>query len=179
MRIITLLCCLFLLNISTVFAKKEIAFDELKNYRVHSEQLSSSGLASNKLSLIADNNYSHIINLIPGDYTNDEKQAVALGMSYQQIAVDWENPKLSDFHRFAYYLHNTPKNEKTLVHCKLNYRASTFAYLYQVIVKKEDQAKAKEQLLSVWQPTPTWLNYMDTVLEYYNALPNEPLSNSK
>jgi predicted protein tyrosine phosphatase len=155
----------------TSIASSDINISDIKNFRIHSEKLASAGLTDNKLNLVADNNYSHVINLIPGDYSTEKQQVIALGMSYQQIEVDWENPKLSDFHRFAYYLHNTPKDEKTLVHCQLNYRASTFAYLYQVIVENEDQNEAKEKLLSVWQPNETWLNFMNTVLEYYQELP--------
>lgn len=174
MRIITLLL-VFIFCSQPIFAEENnYPLAEIKNFRIHSEQLSSAGLAYEQIPLVAKEGYQHVINLIPGDYTNESKQANSLGMSYKQIEVDWENPTLADFHQFAYYMHNTPEGEKTLVHCKLNYRASTFAYLYQVIVKNEPQASAEEKLLSVWEPTPHWLNYMNTVFEYYEELPHEP-----
>ena len=153
--------------------QKQPALNDIKNFRVHSTNFASSGLPSDEeIDLIAKENYRHVINLVPGDFSTNEFQATSLGMTYHQIEVDWENPKLSDFHRFAYYMTTFPDDEKAFVHCQLNYRASTFAYLYQVIVKEESQETAKARLLDVWNPSPAWLEYMNTVLEYYDELPN-------
>jgi len=91
-----------------------------------------------------------------------------LEMSFEQIEVDWHEPKLSDFQTFV-KLMNKYKQDKVLVHCRLNYRASAFAYLYQTTQLGMDEAIAKPQLLSVWQPEGVWLEYIEMIQQHYQA----------
>ncbi len=61
-----------------------------------------------------------------------------------------------------------PANDRVLLHCKLNYRASAFSYLYQVTLNSSDEPAAKEKMLSVWQPNQTWQTFINKVLKQAN-----------
>ena len=76
--------------------------------------------------------------------------------------------KLADFQKFV-ELMSKYQQDKVLVHCRLNYRASAFAYLYQTIQLGIDEAIAKRQMLSVWQPEGIWLDYINSVQQHYQS----------
>ena len=59
------------------------------------------------------------------------------------------------------------QGEKVLVHCQLNYRASAFAYLYQVTEQKVDKEAALKQLKSLWEPEGIWTEFIETVESVY------------
>ena len=139
----------------------------IKNFRSLSPILASAGMPSTKdLTLLKQNHYQHIINLIPGDFSEEQQQVRSLGMSFEQIAVDWHEPKLTDFEKFV-ELMNKYQQDKVLVHCRLNYRASAFVYLYQTIQLNIDEGIAKDEMLSVWQPEGIWLDYINSVKQHY------------
>ena len=139
----------------------------IKNFSLLSESLASSAMPTeSEFELIRRNDYQHIINLIPGDFSQEKKRINALGMSFEQIAVDWNQPTLSDFQHFV-NLMKAYQHEKVLVHCRLNYRASVFTYLYQTTQLGIDEAIARRQLLDIWQPNDTWLEFIDNVHKNY------------
>lgn len=150
-------------------AGETVSLEHIKNFRSLSPIFASAGMPeSTDLALIKQSNYQHIINLIPGDFSEEQQQISALEMSFEQIEVDWHEPKLSDFQTFV-KLMNKYQKDKVLVHCRLNYRASAFAYLYQTTQLAMDEAIAKRQLLSVWQPEGTWLEYIEMIQQHYQA----------
>ena len=80
---------------------EQVKLEDIKNYTELSSHFSSAGLPDDGgLKAVKDNGFKHIINLIPGDYSGEKKTAESLGMSFQQIEVDWKKPKLSDFEKF-------------------------------------------------------------------------------
>ena len=90
----------------------------------------------------------------------------ALGMSFDQIEVDWKDPKLKDFKNFV-NLMKKYKKDKSMVHCYMNYRASAFAYLYQVTQQGVADETAQETMFKVWQPEGTWLDFINEVKTHY------------
>ena len=141
---------------------------DISNYREYSDLFSSAGQPNKKqLKTLRDAGFERIVYLaFTGSSTalDDEDQIVKdLGMDYIHIAVDWENPTASDFHAFAGAMQSGPQ-QKTLLHCQVNFRASAFSFLYRVIYNEVPVADAKEDMNSVWQPNETWRDLIFQVL---------------
>ena len=166
-NIITVITLLFLFIPLSACSKSE-SIEDIKNFTSLSPVLASAGMPSNsEFSIIQKNGYQHIINLIPGDFSSEKKKINSLGMSFDQIAVNWNEPTLADFKHFV-RLMNTYKSDKVLVHCRLNYRASAFAYLYQTTQLGLDESIAQSQMQAIWEPDGTWLKFIKEVQKNYN-----------
>jgi protein tyrosine phosphatase (PTP) superfamily phosphohydrolase (DUF442 family) len=129
--------------------------EDIVNYREYSAILSSSGQPTQaQLQAVADAGYERVVFLAFSDHdeslVNEDRLVKELGMEYAHIPVDWDAPRNSDFHMFAGLMARDP-GKKTLVHCQVNFRASTF--------------RAKEDLNSVWVPNDTWRKFIFDVLE--------------
>jgi len=137
--------------------------EEIKNFYSVSDRLASSGILHLKdYEHISNDGFKHVINLIPGDQTDERKRVQGLGLSYQQIEVIWDEPTLEDFETFVKYMKSYGDN-KVYVHCQLNWRASTFVYLYRTTQLGVDKAKAEIDLLKVWKPNQTWQDYIEKI----------------
>lgn len=137
---------------------------KITNFHFVSKQLASSGLLDlDDYKHINQYGFEHVINLIPGDQTEERKTVEALGLSYEQIPVDWSEPTLQNFEDFA-KLMKSYGEDKIYVHCEANFRASTFVFLYRVTQLGESQATAEKDLLKIWQPSATWQGYIEKVL---------------
>jgi polar amino acid transport system substrate-binding protein len=148
--------------------KKRRSLNDITNFRIISKHLASSGLPNNEdLLVIKDQAYQHIINLIPGDFSDEKEQIELLNMSFEQIPVSWSEPTLQNFKEFV-ALMQVKKDDKTLLHCQKNYRASAFGYLYETLILRHDEHIAKETLHSVWTPNEIWQAFIDRVREHYN-----------
>ena len=79
------------------------------------------------------------------------------------IAVDWERPTVSDFEVFAAVM-EMPTKGQTLVHCEVNFRASVFGFLYQVLYRDVPIETAISLLHSVWLPNEVWEEFIANVL---------------
>lgn len=159
---------LFFLFIPLSACSKSESIEDIKNFSLLSPVLASAGMPSNsEFSFVKKSGYQHIINLIPGDFRSEKKNINALGMSFDQIAVDWNEPTLADFKHFV-RLMNSYEPDKVLVHCRLNYRASAFAYLYQTTQLGLDESIAQSQMQAIWEPNSNWLNFIKKVQKNYN-----------
>ena len=79
-----------------------VTLEDIKNFNQVSKSLASAGMPSTSdLTLLNENGYQHVITLLPGNYQEEASTVEALGMSFDQIEVDWGNPKLKDFQRFV------------------------------------------------------------------------------
>ncbi len=97
-------------------------------------------------------------NALPG-----EAELVAgQGMSYIQIPVLWEHPKLEQFTQFAAVL-NACAQRKVWLHCAKNMRASAFIYLYRKQVLGETEEQARFPMRHIWSPNAIWRAWMDSV----------------
>lgn len=150
--------------------------EDIVNYREYSATLSSSGQPSEaQLQVIANSGFERIVFLAFSD--NDESLASEdrlvkeLGMEYAHIPVDWGAPRNSDFYMFAGLMRREP-GKKTLVHCQVNFRASTFSFLYRVLYQDVPIDVAKEDLNGVWVPNDTWRKFIFDVLEENDRSPD-------
>ena len=126
-----------------------------------------------QLAVIADDSYQVIINLglRDGKYAlKDEAASVtALGMEYHHIPVLFDNPKVSDLTLFI-ELMKKHTEQKTLVHCAANYRASVFTGLYLFAANKLDEDEVLPFIEEVWQPDPTWQLFIEEGLDMLKML---------
>ena len=86
-----------------------------------------------------------------------------LGLQFIHIPVEWESPRLADFEAFAAVM-QTFAAGRTLVHCEVNFRASVFGFLYQVLYEGADVDEAMSLMQSIWIPNDTWKAFIDRVM---------------
>jgi protein tyrosine phosphatase (PTP) superfamily phosphohydrolase (DUF442 family) len=143
---------------------------DIYNYQFLDEKLSSSGMpTAEQMKAVAEAGTQVVINLAPATVRdalfNEDALVESLGMKYIHIPVDWNNPirkNLDDF----FHAMDEHKDEKVLVHCQANYRASSFVMLYRVLRlnwKKEDAIPVMEKM---WNPEdfPVWQKFIDNIL---------------
>ncbi|MGV6851874.1 MAG: protein tyrosine phosphatase family protein, partial [bacterium] len=130
-KILTIIMCFFpVLSVDAEPVSDRLL--QINNFHFVSEQLASSGqLKLLEYDAITDYGFKHVINLVPGEQQAEREKAISLGLTYEQIEVDWSEPTLDDFERFKHLMHKYGQ-DKVYVHCELNYRASTFVYLYRI-----------------------------------------------
>jgi protein tyrosine phosphatase (PTP) superfamily phosphohydrolase (DUF442 family) len=160
---------LFILGLSfSAYASQSLeTFSQIKNFKFVSEQLASSGnLELKEYQHIKNYGFKHVINLIPGMQLKEKKHVQSLGMSYQQIPVIWEQPTQENFAKFV-ALMNSYGSDSVFVHCELNWRASTFVYLYRVTQLGHAKEAAKKDLLAIWTPSEHWQSFIDNTITSY------------
>lgn len=175
------------LTLQTFANNSASALSDIKNFRVNSPTLASAGMPEEaQFSVLKQQGFTHIINLIPGKFSAEEELTKTLGIDFKQIPIVWHQPTIEDFKVFVttmnkYTAHtNSKANNKTdsvnkqpkvLVHCQLNYRASAFVYLYQVTQLGMDPEQAQQQLHTVWQPEGIWQHFIEEVIKHYKSTP--------
>lgn len=145
------------------------ALPTLKNFQQNTPELVSAGLPEKSdFELMQKHGVGRVIDLIPGDRSEEKSMMEAMNLEYFNIQVDWENPTLQNFKDYVHYM-NVPgnKGDKILTHCKLNWRASAFIYLYRVTQLNEAEAVARADMDKIWQPDDTWKAFIDEVKAAY------------
>ena len=126
----------------------------------YSPSLTTSGQPTEEaLALIASAGFDRVIFLA---FTSHSK-AVAheddivrdQGLQFIHIPIEWESPNTADFAAFAAVM-QTFGSGRTLVHCEVNFRASVFGFLYQVLFEGADVDEAMSLMQSIWVPNDTW-----------------------
>ena len=139
------------------------SLQQIKNFHFVSGNLASSGLLHlDDYQHIKQYGFKHVINLIPGDQSDERAQVKSFGMSYQQIEVIWDEPTLENFETFVNFMKSYGE-DKVYVHCQLNWRASTFLYLYRVTQLGINKQDAIKDLRKIWKPSETWQDYINKV----------------
>jgi protein tyrosine phosphatase (PTP) superfamily phosphohydrolase (DUF442 family) len=144
----------------------------LTNLQNNNDFMISSGLpAKAHLAILKEDGVGYVIDLIPGDRSQEIMSTAELELTYFNVPVEWEKPMLTDFLNYSAFMQRIDRSsEKVLTHCKLNWRGASFTYLYRVNVLGEDENMAKKDLLAIWQPNPTWYAFMEDVIAHYNAI---------
>ncbi len=165
---------LFLLTTSSFFVQAEVAlksFADISNFRQYTATFASSGQPSEEqFKQLARSGVERIIYLA----FNKNETAIpyedsivkGLGMEYIHIPVDFMAPTVEDFELFASVMTQAP-HKNTLVHCQVNFRASTFSLLYRVIYQEVTLLEAKKPFDSVWEPNVVWFGFLQEVLEQH------------
>lgn len=155
-----------------VFASSPLAADEVSdidNYRQYSPYFSSSGQPNaSQLKAVYKAGFKRVIYIAFSDnktaIESEDRVVKSLGMDYIHIPVDFDRPTIEDFGDFASVL-NRDKNVRTLLHCQINLRASTFSFLYRVIYDGVSMSQAKSDLDDIWQPDKVWYQFIVDVLK--------------
>lgn len=139
-----------------------------RNFVRISERLHTSGQPSEaQLKALAAGGYGLVVNLAPptstGSIAHEGSLVAGNGITYVNIPVDWDRPRYEDFAFFSDVLKRAG-DRRTLVHCQMNYRASTFTFLYRVVHEGADPAAAYDQVTAVWAPHDRWKAFAREVL---------------
>jgi protein tyrosine phosphatase (PTP) superfamily phosphohydrolase (DUF442 family) len=97
---------------------------------------------------------------VPGEADIVRKQ----GLEFVNIPIQFGTPTEADFQSFVEAM-NRLRNRKVLVHCQVNMRASTFTFLYRVIIGREKPEQAYESVAKVWSPEGPWRSLLIAQLQ--------------
>lgn len=164
------LSAIILIALPTAILAAELA--EISNYRSYNETFASSGQPTAlQLELVAKSGFDRVIYLAFTDNETavefEDRIVKKLGMEYVHIPIIFHQPTLADFHLFSAVMRQSP-DAKTLLHCQINLRASTFSFLHRVINLDVPMFEAKEDLDSVWEPDEVWFRFIQTVLGHHD-----------
>lgn len=159
---------------SYLCAMNHPTIDAIINYFPFSPQLATGGQpTAAQLDALAAAGFEVVINLAMPTSTNalpNEAELVAAGgMDYIAIPVVWENPTLDDLARFCAAMDATA-GRRVFVHCALNWRVSTFMYLYRMLKLGVPREEAVWDMLAIWEPDETWSAFIEQALA--QALPS-------
>lgn len=149
---------------------------DISNYRDYTATFSSSGQPdAAQLELLKSAGFEQVIYLaFTTSHTaiaKEDEIVKELGMEYIHIAVDFENPTASDFYTFVALMQRNP-DKKTLLHCQVNFRASSFSFLYRVLYQDVPMDDAKADLDTVWAPNETWKALIFSILQENGKSPD-------
>lgn len=141
--------------------------NDIYNYLFLNEKLSSSGMpTAEQFTAIAEAGVQTVINLATskseGALVNEKELAEARGMTYINIPVEWDNPTRENLDEFMNAM-DAHKDDKVLVHCQANYRATGFVTLYRVLKLGWKKEAAFQDLRKIWNPEeyPVWQKFID------------------
>ncbi|GAP12363.1 uncharacterized protein conserved in bacteria [Longilinea arvoryzae] len=142
--------------------------DEPLNYMRISARLGCCGQPTlEQWDWIAAQGYQVVINLFPTSAPDGMPDAFGLasvrGLEYIHIPVVWETPTQANLQQFFAAM-EAHRAQSVLVHCRRNYRASAFVYLWRVLRCGEPEEDARWDMLSVWEPDETWQALIDRAL---------------
>lgn len=140
---------------------------EIYNYLSLGDKLSSSGMPkANQVESIGQAGVNTVINLATekseGALQNERELVQSQGMTYIHIPVEWDNPTRENLDDFIKAM-DAHTDDKVLVHCQANFRATGFVTLYRILRlgwKKED---AFQDLRKIWNPEkfPIWQKFIE------------------
>ncbi len=146
--------------------------EQLTNYYPISPLIHTAGQpTAEQIALISQAGCQVVINLArsssPDALPDEAVLVTALGMDYVAIPVVWEEPTLDDLARFFATM-EANKERKVFVHCVVNYRVSSFIYLYRVLRLGADPHEAIWDLRAIWEPDETWSAFIAAATATYN-----------
>jgi protein tyrosine phosphatase (PTP) superfamily phosphohydrolase (DUF442 family) len=143
-----------------------MSVSDIYNYLRVSDQISTGGQpTADQLKSVAAEGFTTVINLAtfdPGHSLEDEAGLVqSLGMNYYHIPVEWANPTESDFAAFERLLAQQ-MDQKTLIHCAANFRATAFYALYAHRRLGWSDAQVEAFRAQIWQGShyPVWEQFI-------------------
>ena len=138
----------------------------LLNEIQYSPNLTTAGQPSEgQFRVFAEAGFQRVIFLAFTDHKhavkNEDRVTKNAGLEFVHVPVPWDAPTRDDFDTFAAVMRAT---EKTLVHCEVNFRASVFGFLYQVIYLGTPVEEAWSLLTRIWIPNEIWETFIVSVL---------------
>ena len=143
---------------------------DIHNFHKVSESLSCSGQPSEvQLQKVAEEKFSVVINLGLNDQNyslpNEKYFVENLNIKYFHLPVLFDNPTIQDLTLFFEKMKES-ENQKVLVHCAANYRASVFVALYLFSIKKLKEDEIENFIMDVWMPDHKWQAFIDEAIEF-------------
>ena len=137
------------------------------NFFLLNDHIASAGQpTADEFTAVQKAGYHVVINLATTDSTqallNERGIVGELGLDYVHIPVGWNTPQRRDFEKFHEVM-QAYNGRNVFVHCIANMRVSAFLYLYQRSIGLPDP-DARQVLDAIWQPNPTWQQFIDEVL---------------
>ncbi len=138
------------------------------NYVAVSPGIGTAGMPQpDQFEMIAKAGYRTVINLAPpaetGGLPDEAELAARHGLGYYNVPVDFAHPTAEDYRRFAEIMRRHA-GRQVYVHCQLNFRASSFVFLYRALELGIDVDRAYDDVLHIWQPAPQWRSFIDDTL---------------
>lgn len=115
------------------------------------EQIRDAGVATVMNLAMPDSN---------GALENEAHLVTSFGMNYVHIPVQWENPQEEQFELFRSILTKQLPRKIVWVHCAMNWRVSSFVYLFKINELGIDRQAAYSDLLKVWSPNDVWEQFI-------------------
>lgn len=139
------------------------------NVVVISPRLVTSGQpTADALASLKTRGFEAVIDLAPltvDDAVPGEPEIVrAQGLEFVHIPIPFGKPTQADVQAFTAAM-NRLRERKVLVHCEVNFRASTMTFLYRVMSGGESPERAYESVAKVWSPEGTWKRLVTSQLQ--------------
>jgi protein tyrosine phosphatase (PTP) superfamily phosphohydrolase (DUF442 family) len=139
-----------------------VSLNEIYNFIPVSKEIYTSGQpTADQLCPLAAEGFTSVVNLAtphsPQALPGEADLVRSLGMRYDSIPVEWENPLDSDFALFEQVIAHLPQG-KTLIHCIANFRVTAFYALYAQAHLGWTEIQADRFMAPVWQGSdyPVW-----------------------
>lgn len=138
--------------------------ESVYNFRLFDGRFHTSGQPTEKqFAAIRDAGFTRVINLAPAAAENalaDEAGTLAaLEMDYVHLPVDFKKPSDENFEAFVSAFEARDEGN-TWVHCAANMRVSAFIYRYRRDVLKQDEAQARKDMSTIWEPFGVWRKFL-------------------
>lgn len=122
---------------------------------IDTNTLSSGKLSENDLAMMNGSDIKYIVSLTD-DVTLDsgKEECVVveeMGLVHYSIPVDFWQPQVKDFIAFC-DVYSKIYDERKIVHCDLNYRATFFIAYYNILFLGWDKEQADALISRVWEP---------------------------
>jgi protein tyrosine phosphatase (PTP) superfamily phosphohydrolase (DUF442 family) len=138
--------------------------DQITNFLKLDDKIYTAGQPeTDQFSLLKLFNIKTVINLaLPtteGAIKNEAEIVTLMGMTYIQIPVDFNGPRVYELKRF-YKAMELSLNEPVFIHCMLNMRVSVFMYLYRLNILKDSAERAWNDVIKIWEPDDIWTSFI-------------------
>jgi protein tyrosine phosphatase (PTP) superfamily phosphohydrolase (DUF442 family) len=150
--------------------------DAESTYQVFDWLWTSGQLSADDIGRLPDLGVRNVINLALPSSTyalkGEAELVTGLGLNYIHLPVTWEAPEPAQLRRFFLILQSL-NEEPTWVHCARNMRVSAFVFLYRRLCLGESEETASYPLCEVWEPNPTWQQFIRDALQGHAEKPAE------
>jgi len=142
-------------------------FEEIRNFLPLSENLFTGGMPkAEQLRGAAEQGVQVVINLalhnISSALPDEESLVKSLGMTYINIPILWNHPTQENLNEFLDAM-DAHREEKVLVHCEANYRATAFPALYRILRLGWKPEDALDVMHQIWneEKYPIWKRFIE------------------
>jgi len=142
-------------------------FEDIYNFLPLSKNLFTGGMPkAEELRDAAGQGVQVVVNLalhnIPNALPEEQKLVWSLDMTYINIPVVWNHPTQENLNEFLDAL-DAHSEEKVLVHCEANYRATAFPALYRILRLGWRPEDALGVMHQIWneEKYPVWKKFIE------------------